>query len=137
MPMVRLGAAEIMDPKSTGSRRPTGEDDKCVLNKCIENLNSLVTDPGQCPAGTVANPFRPADVSPEKQEDLRQLFGPDLPEVLYTCNLPMHTPEGPVYHYIQSGNGDGQSAASGLPRWLLIGGLALAAIWFFSSKRGN
>jgi len=117
MPIVRLGA--------------TSEDANS------KNFNGIVTDPGQCPAGTVANAFRTADLPSSRRDDLSQLFGPDLPEVLYTCNLPEHAPTGPVIDTIQSGNGGSQIASSPLPRWLLLGGLIVAALWFFSSGKGN
>jgi hypothetical protein len=123
MPMVRLG-----------DTRPTSEDDKCTLGQCIENFNGIVTDPGQCPAGTVANAFRTADLPSSRRDDLSQLFGPDLPEILYTCNLPI-SDTGTVVHTIQSGTGASPSAASPLPRLLLIGGLVVAAIWFFSGGK--
>jgi hypothetical protein len=120
-----------------GDTRPASEDDKCTSGPCIENFNGIVTDPGQCPAGTVANSFRTADLPSSKRDDLSQLFGPDLPEVLYTCNLPEQAPTGPVIDTIQSGTGGSPGTSSPLQRWILIGGLVVVALWFFSSGKGD
>ena len=121
MPMVRLGDTEPTVPTT----------DKRL------HYNGIYTDPSQCRDGAVVKPFRTEDLPSGKRYELAQLIGPNMPEVLYMCEMPMHEPTGPVYHTIQSGPGDSPSAASPLPRWILIGGLAVAALWLFSGGKGN
>jgi hypothetical protein len=68
-----------------------------------------VYDPGECPLGTKAEIYQPQSEPGTATAAVVQ----------YRC-----VPESPVL------------AGFGItPRWLLIGGLALAALWFFSSGK--
>jgi hypothetical protein len=83
-------------------------DCQCIAPPCPCDMK-LVYDPGECPLGTTAEIYRP-ELPP----------GTASPAVVqYRC-----IPTSPML------------AGFGItPRWLLIGGLALAALWFFSSGK--
>jgi hypothetical protein len=83
-------------------------DCQCITQPCTCDMK-LVYDPSECPLGTKAEIYRPGSAPGTAS----------ITVVQYRC-----VPTSPAL------------AGFGItPRWLLIGGLALAALWLFSGGK--